>query len=381
MVRNKGKQERQIQTTQGVLNIRRSVLKVRRDGTEEATKRNAEIIPLDEYLRIAGLPFKMSPEMMAETAFFGAHESSFKSAEGMIQRCIPTQITDTLIREVTEYVGRAVFEEDTRRACPIEKNMDKIPDKPDRKGILYIMVDGAAINTRKKDEKGSTWRENKLALVFSSTDLRTRRDGITQDILRKEYMPCLGSVEEFKHYLFECAVRNGYGRYEQTIIVSDGAAWIRNMGEELFPDALQILDFYHLAENIYGFGKYLFQGDEKRYTPWAEALIGLLRNSRSEEVLHQLEPYQGKTLPPGVVNPFTYIQHNKNKIDYAEYKRLGYYIGSGPIESGNKTVVQKRCKQAGMMWNEPNAQDMVTLKSKEESGIWNASVRDFITAA
>jgi hypothetical protein len=33
------------------------------------------------------------------------------------------------------------------------------------------------------------------------------------------------------------------------------------------------------------------------------------------------------------------------------------------------------------MWNEPNAQDMVTLKSKEESGIWDASVRDFITAA
>jgi hypothetical protein len=98
-------------------------------------------------------------------------------------------------------------------------------------------------------------------------------------------------------------------------------------------------------------------------------------------VLRRLEPYKGKTLPTGVVNPYTYIEHNKNKIGYVEYKRRGYYIGSGPIESGNKTVVQKRCNQAGMRWNEGNAQDMVTLKAKEESGRWGASVWDFIMAA
>jgi hypothetical protein len=39
-----------------------------------------------------------------------------------------------------------------------------------------------------------------------------------------------------------------------------------------------------------------------------------------------------------------------------------------PIESGNKSVVQKRCKQAGMRRNEGNAQEIVTLKVKEESG-------------
>jgi hypothetical protein len=34
-----------------------------------------------------------------------------------------------------------------------------------------------------------------------------------------------------------------------------------------------------------------------------------------------------------------------------------------------------------MRWNEGNAQEMVTLKAKEESGMWGASVRDFIMAA
>jgi hypothetical protein len=140
--------------------------------------RNREILPLDDYLQITGLPFKMSPEMMAETAFFGVHESSFASAEQMMRKYLPCRISDSLIRQVTEYVGRNVFEEDSRRACPIEQTMDTIPDKPDKKGIFY-MVDGAAINTRLKDCQGSTWRENKLGLVFSSADLRTRKDGVT----------------------------------------------------------------------------------------------------------------------------------------------------------------------------------------------------------
>jgi hypothetical protein len=61
------------------------------------------------------------------------------------------------------------------------------------------------------------------------------------------------------------------------------------------------LDFYYLAENIYSFGKYVYQGDVMRYTPWVEELIELLRNSRWEEALRRLEVYKGKTFPAGVV--------------------------------------------------------------------------------
>jgi hypothetical protein len=49
-------------------------------------RRSRGILPLDEYLQIAGLPFQMIPQMMVETAFFGVHESSFASAERMIGR-------------------------------------------------------------------------------------------------------------------------------------------------------------------------------------------------------------------------------------------------------------------------------------------------------
>jgi hypothetical protein len=48
----------------------RSILKVKHGGEEER-KRMKEAVPLDEYLGITGLPFKMTKQMMDEAAFWG----------------------------------------------------------------------------------------------------------------------------------------------------------------------------------------------------------------------------------------------------------------------------------------------------------------------
>ena len=70
------------------------------------------------------------------------------------------------------------------------------------------------------------------------------------------------------------------------------------------------------------------------------------------------------------VNLFGYLTNNIKHIDYAEYERKGYFIGSGAIESGNKLILQDRLKRSGMRWNTSTAQAMLTLKTKAESDIW-----------
>ena len=57
-----------------------------------------------------------------------------------------------------------------------------------------------------------------------------------------------------------------------------------------------------------------------------------------------------------------------------EYLAKGYFIGSGAIESGNKIVLQKRLKLAGMRWNVPTAQCMLTIRARVESGLWDEVV-------
>jgi len=56
------------------------------------------------------------------------------------------------------------------------------------------------------------------------------------------------------------------------------------------------------------------------------------------------------------------------------YESKGYFIGSGAIESGNKIFLQDRLKRAGMRWNIPTAQAMLTLKTKAGSDLWYTDV-------
>ena len=78
------------------------------------------------------------------------------------------------------------------------------------------------------------------------------------------------------------------------------------------------------------------------------------------------------------VNLYHYISEHIEHINYPEYKAKGYFCGSGAIESGNKIVLQKRLKQAGMRWEPQSAQYLLTLKSKYESGRWETDVVDFV---
>jgi hypothetical protein len=46
----------------------------------------------------------------------------------------------------------------------------------------------------------------------------------------------------------------------------------------------------------------------------------------------------------------TYLFNNKNFMRYPEYRKKGYYIGSGAIESADKYVVANRMRMAGTRW-------------------------------
>ena len=335
------------------------------------------VIPLDGLLRISDLPFKMTREMMCEVAFWGQNQSSYKSASEVIAKVHGINISVEMVRTVTDFVGQIVFEKDTHEANNAYEQLLYMRHTNTKDGVFYIQTDGSAINTRIEDDGGSTWRENKLGMVFSSDHIRksvNKKGESTSKILKKEYTSYVGSVHEFKKYLLLCAQKNGYGLYEETVILSDGAKWIKNMGEELFPDAIHILDLFHLCENTYAYAKAIFRNNESKYKPWADSIIEKLKNGGRQEVLKILSKLKNRKIPKNTVNLHTYVSNNFDRIDYKVYAEKGYYVGSGAIESGNKVVVQKRMKLAGMRWSETPAQNLLSLRAKFESGLWKTDV-------
>lgn len=337
------------------------------------------VIPLDCALRVNRLPFKMTASMMLEIAFYAVALDSYQAAEEIIGKIYGTPVNDDTIRLVANHIGKAVFEADCRVADESMEQLEKggLSYPSDKNGILYLETDGAALNTRFQDENGSTWRENKLGLAFSSDNIYTWKDKNGKPchkIQKREYISYIGSVTEFRKHFFALARRNGYGRYKETVLLSDGATWIRSLKDELFPDAQQILDFFHLCENTHTFAKFLYKTDENKAKTWAKEICDQLEDGKYKDVLKSLSVYKDINVPAGTVNLYNYISNNKANIDYPAYKKRGYFIGSGAIESGNKTVLQSRLKQAGMRWNPITAQYMLSLKSKEKSGLWYSSV-------
>ena len=142
------------------------------------------------------------------------------------------------------------------------------------------------------------------------------------------------------------------------------------MCDMIFPDAIQILDYYHLAENIHSFANVIYADDEEAAKRWACELKALAYEGRKAELFERVRPYKDRKVPAGTVKLWHYITANKDRIDYAKYRAAGYCIGSGSVESGNKMVVHKRLKQAGMRWSPRRAQHMLSLRAKDESGLW-----------
>ena len=391
------KADKVILTLQGPLTISRSILipveqasadkltelrygkdqGTQRDGGEDRTRRVTKVVPLDEALGIDRLPFKMSAQLMLRCAFWAQNQCSYQAAEDVILDVLKMKINDDTIRMVTNTIGKIIFENDCLAAEKAWKQLNecKLEFSYSKPGVLYIESDGAALNTRHLNDEGSSWRENKLGAVFSSDNIKSHKNSKSgqkeHHIEKREYVSYIGDVATFKKHLLNCALKNGYGQYKTTVILSDGASWIANMAKEVFPDAVHILDFFHLCENVYTYAKYKFNFNEVAYVPWAERICDLLKKGKLEEVMTEIK---GGPNYDGCVNLEHYLELHKNHINYPEYLEKGFFIGSGAIESGNKVVLQKRLKQAGMRWEVESAQYLLSIKSKVKSGLWATEV-------
>ena len=63
-----------------------------------------------------------------------------------------------------------------------------------------------------------------------------------------------------------------------------------------------------------------------------------------------------------------YFVNNVERMQYGTFRAKGFFIGSGVIEAGCKTVIGSRCKQSGMFWGQPGAQNVLALRCIHRSG-------------
>ena len=63
-----------------------------------------------------------------------------------------------------------------------------------------------------------------------------------------------------------------------------------------------------------------------------------------------------------------YFQENAPLMRYAEFRIAGYFVGSGVVEAGCRTLIGERLKRSGMFWSLSGANAIIASRCCQISG-------------
>ena len=166
-------------------------------------------------------------------------------------------------------------------------------------------------------------------------------------------------------------LRRGGEHHRQVVAIGDGAAWIWGMAEDLYPHATHITDIYHAREHLHDLAAHL-----AFITPdpaqWLADRSDELDAGNVEAIIDAARQYPLHGVKAEDLDrKLGYFERNAHRMRYADFKKLGMFIGSGAIEGGIKAVVVQRAKQSGMHWTVEGAADIIALRCQHASGRWD----------
>ena len=283
----------------------------------------------------------------------------YESASEVLNKLLRVSSNDTQIFRQTTQIGAA-------SACILEEEIGI--DIKSESELVYVQVDGSMLLTREE-----RWKEVKVGRVFCESAIYEENHQRGW-IKSSQYLAHLGDHEVFEMKM--CRLVDSYAELGQRLVfVMDGAKWIRNWVTADYPQALQILDFYHALEHLAEFAKLYFKNDLERDYWIEENRIRLLQSTVYEviEVIKNLEVSSEK-LQKEKERLLNYYKSNAYRMNYKQYMEEGLTIGSGAIEAAHRTVIQKRMKLSGQRWSKQGAQNMLNLRALHLSDRWEQVV-------
>jgi hypothetical protein len=156
-------------------------------------------------------------------------------------------------------------------------------------------------------------------------------------------------------------------------VVADGARWIWQGVQQLFPTAEMILDYYHCAEHVHQVATAHYSEQPEQALEWVEATMARLFAGEVASViwgLQRMRPASGQATA-AIDDLLVYLQNNHARINYRSQRRAGYPLGSGGIESANKFICHVRLKRSGAWWYVANSNHMLALRCAKYNGTFD----------
>ncbi|MCK5676432.1 MAG: hypothetical protein KAH99_05405, partial [Verrucomicrobia bacterium] len=238
--------------------------------------------------------------------------------------------------------------------------------------------DGTGIPLRRAELKGRKGKqpdgsakthEVKTGCVFTQHPSEND-DKPWRDLDSTTYVATTERVDAFGAKLLIEARRRNLGGAEESVFISDGAAWLHRIARENFPQATRILDFYHAGEHLHALASTLFPAEEVPliFARWKKKMC----EGKIKDIIAQAQEVATKENREETERQLTYFRNNLEAMRYDVFRSKGMFIGSGVMEAGCKNVVGERCKKSGMFWSEPGAENILTLRIARQNGRYDS---------
>ena len=319
--------------------------------------------PFDDRLGLVGRYTPAAADEMARCAV----SHPYKDAAEAFSRCHAFKVSPDTIREI---VGMLYDESSAFAKGSGGGERDACDEKA---GIVCVMADGTGMPMRRECLKGAKGkdgrartREVKAGAIFVAS--RTKDNEPHRNIDTTTYVATTHRREKFGKYLRSEFDRRFSREPDTVLYITDGGKWLHSIHESEFPFAVEILDVYHAVEHLKpllaGLGiKENSKEWKYRHHYWSECI----KAGKVQNVLDYIWKNMRARLGNDAMREYKYYRSNAGRMKYDEYRANGWFIGSGVIESGCKTVIGQRFKQSGMIWSLKGAKALLPLRTLYKS--------------
>jgi hypothetical protein len=335
------------------------------------------VVPRDAELGVERA--SMSPGLAKMTAR-AATAVPFAKAASLLAELAGIDLATKRVERSAEAAGGAAAKAAGARADAIcSREVVPLPPPAPAPDMLYIAVDGTGVpmtaaETEGRPGKGEDGkahtREVKLACLFTQTALDNEGHPV-RDPGSSTYLATFEPAARFAQLTDAEARRRGAEHIRQLVVLGDGAVWIWNIADQLFPAATQIVDLYHAREHVHDLATLATRLLRQSHPDWlterlaeldAGDITALTAAGRDLKFTGSLARDRDRQL--------AYFEVNAHRMRYAHFRQLGMFVGSGAVEAGCKAVIGQRLKLSGMRWATPGATAIATLRCQEASGQW-----------
>jgi hypothetical protein len=322
------------------------------------------------------LAIQISPYFQ-ELYIYGGQSDNYEKACAWMNKYLRTAVNSSQMERLTQGYGELLSSSNTDSGVDISVLEDQIASfskELTTESVVYIMADGSMLPTR-EGETANDWREAKLGRIFDGNAI-VSLDKHHNKIAQSAYVADLGDSTIFceKMDIALATLQQNAIVPKAIVFINDGGPWLWNWIQSQYPEYPQILDYYHASQKL-SIASKLAYAHPPQAREWLAIQQQRLLNDEIQAVLLAIS--SAKSITSSVTKQgefdkvYNYMFKHQDRMLYKTFREKGYLIGSGPIESAHRVVLQKRLKQSGQRWTKKGAQNVINLRVMFENHQWD----------